>query len=163
MSKNASSKNVNVNTTNNKQTIFADSKDKVEIKNGIVKINFSKFKHEVENKIFEKKSKTDRNTLYNYENNDIKKEEINLPKGKSFRRKMRADLEKFANNIGFAYQREETENLLEEIKSFDNWYKKNFLLNNYKIDSLSNANEEKSKFKDILFMLQVINDIKSNA
>ena len=146
----------NVKNANAKKTT---TKNQVAKKDEIVKINLSKFSKALESKIIERKS-TERITLYKYPNT-FTKEQINAKQGKQFRSKLRTKLNNFTNNIFLFAKQNRVSELKTEIKNFDSFYKENYLLNDYSLNSLTNINEDKEKFTNIKLMLEIINEVKS--
>lgn len=119
-------------------------------------INLSKFANLKVSEVV----KTQKSTLYNYPEN-WNALQINAGEGKSFRTKKRNKLMQFANNICVFAKHNRLNDLIEEIKKFDIFYKEIFKLNDYSINSLTHTKEEKNAF--YCDMLEIIKIVKAGS
>lgn len=136
-----------------KKNVIASVKtDKIE------KINLSKFAKELEN-VNVSHALRERETIYIYPE-EIKKEDINNAIGKKFRSSLRSRLKRFSNNIFVFAKKNEEKELIAEIGLFDEFYKKNYRINDYSLKSVSSSNDL-AKNRDLSLMLQIIAECKS--
>ena len=145
--------------SNNKQAIA--NKNVIETKqsvnaeeNRLIEINLSKFADKLAN--VDLKQKREKEHLYLYPES-FTKEIINGEEGRKYRNRLRSRLKSFANNIFFYAKGENIEALKVEIDKFDSFYKENYRINDYSINSITNSKE---KEKDISFMLEIIKEVK---
>lgn len=122
--------------------------------NQIQKINLSKFSDALQG--IEMKEKKERLSLYIYPDG-FSKDKINGLEGKSFRGKMRGKRDKLINNILFFAKGNKIEDMKKEIELFNNFYKENYCINDYSLQSLSNKED-----KNISLALSIIKEIKGN-
>lgn len=128
----------------------------------VVKLNVSSIADRL-NKI-EIKDKKVKNTIYVYPEN-WNQDKINSVEGKKFRNRLRNKIKFFCNQI-FIYSKqllvnpknnEAKESLKNVITEFKKFYKENYKLNDFSIESISQAKDEKTN--DIKLMLEIL---KSN-
>ena len=81
---------------------------------------------------------------------------------KKFRTKMRNQIKRFSNNIILSYQKKNEIELKKEVKSFNDFYKENYILNDYSIISISSNNRDKETLLLIEPMLEIVKLLKSN-
>jgi len=118
-------------------------------------INFSKIESKVKN--FEVKvTSNKKSTLYIYPESFTSKD-INEVKGKNFRGGLRRKITNFSNNILSFSKQKNAELLLNEIQSFEIFYKENYKVNDFSLQSIS---QKKENTEDIVTMLEIIKDIK---
>lgn len=115
--------------------------DKAQTK--LTTINFEMFASKVAN--VADKIKQQKSTLYNYPI-EFTAIQINGDEGKKFRSKLRKKLENFCNNISVNYKMQRSEILLENIASFDLFYKENYKTNDYSINSITHTKDEKNAY-----------------
>jgi hypothetical protein len=150
---------LNFMSTIQKETKVSKDAKKV---NEVSKINLSKFADQLSK--IEVKEKRKRETMYKYPDSFSEKD-INSEKGKKHRNHLRSLRNRFANNIlAFAKQSQvnksfDSKVLLNEVKSFDAFYKENYLLNDYSFKSLSQSKDE-MKEKNISLFLSILKDLK---
>jgi hypothetical protein len=102
--------------------------------------------------------KNQKSLLYNYPEKWTSVN-INGGEGKSFRGKIRTQLQNFADNIYISVKQNNSEKLFSEIKNFKVWYKTNFKLNDFSLNSLTH---QKDNFS-ISEMLEIIKKVESNT
>lgn len=89
-----------------------------------------------------------------YKNKPIEKEQQ-----RNFRHKMRDDRKKFENKIGFFYKNNDSENLKKEIKLFLDFYKKEYVLNDFSLNSLVYPNADEKTKEDTTEFLTILKQI----
>lgn len=145
-----SKKNASVNT-NAKNAKKDESKE-------INKINLSKFVSQLST--IELKEKKDKETIYVYPEGSSK-EWIQSDKGKKFRNSLRNAMKKFANNILIFAKINDLEKLQGEIKKFDEFYKKNYRINDLSLKSISSSSDP-LKERDYSLMIEIIKEVKGS-
>lgn len=121
----------------------------------LTKINFSKFAEKLNS--FSVKEKMQKSTLYNYPEGWTALN-INGDEGRTFRRALRLKLTNFSNNIFVYCKTKQTEKLIAEVKNFDKFYKLNYKINDYSINSITHTKEEKNA--SYVLMLDIIKEVK---
>lgn len=121
----------------------------------LIKINFTKFAEKLSS--FDVKEKMQKSTLYSYPV-EWTSLQINGDQGKTFRRSLRLKLTNFSNNIFVYTKTKQAEKLNAEIKAFDSFYKANYKLNDYSINSITHTKEEKNA--SYVLMLEIIKEVK---
>lgn len=132
-----------------KENASAKTEQKIE------KLNLSQFAERLSK--IEVKEKVKKETVYIYPEN-YTLADINGDKGKRFRSSKRTALNRFCNNIFVYAKTNNSEQLKKEISSFETFYKENYKLNDYSINSLTRKADEKTK--DIELMLNIIKEVK---
>jgi len=122
----------------------------------LIKINFDKHADKVQN-LSEKSVSNQRSTIYVYPEN-FTALQINGKEGKNFRSKLRNELTKICGLIGLHYKMKKESELIAEVEKFDNFYKTNFKIQDYSINSLTNTKDEKNLF--YVDMLNIIREVK---
>ena len=84
---------------------------------------------------------------------------INNIEGKKHRSKLRKILERHCNNIFVFTKIEDVEKLKKEISLFLDFYKANYRINDFSVNSVFDGSNEKKK-NDLSFMLQIVKDQK---
>lgn len=107
------------------------------------KINFDKFTTKVYN--VSEKSSSQRATLYNYPEN-FGAMQINGIEGRNFRGKLRRELQTICNAIYLSKKSKDGEKFVSAVNSFMKFYKTNFKLNDFSINSITNTKDEKQEF-----------------
>jgi len=125
---------------------------------GIAKINISKFSDQLSK--IELKEKKDKETIYVYPGGSDK-EWIGSTKGKKFRNSLRNLMHKHANNILIFAKSNQMEKLQEEIKKFDDFYKKNYRINDLSLKSISSSSDP-LKERDFSLMIEIIKEVKGS-
>lgn len=148
-------KNKNANAPKNAKN--ANAKNATPPAN-LTQINLDKFATELQNK-GDLKIKKSRDTIYKYPES-FTPESINSPAGKKFRTKLRGTLKKFSHNIFYYSKIQDTEQLMDQIAKFDQFYADNFKLQNYEIDSLTQTQDD-LKSRDLQLMLDIIKHCKA--
>lgn len=126
-----------------------------EKKENLTIVNLSKFAKELEN--VQLKQKRERETIYVYPES-FSKSDVNSEKGKKFRNGIRSKMKRFANNIFYFAKIQEEDNLKKEIGMFKEFYKSNFRLNDFSLNSISQS-KDAGKEKDFSLMLNIIKEI----
>lgn len=140
---NQSAKAINVN---------ADKKENAKETNLQI-INLDKFANQLES--FEgKEKKNKRETIYKYPE-DFKKEDVNAEKGKNWRNNKRGRVKRYVGNILLYAKHKRMDDLQKEISEFKAFYSEFYILNDYKIDSISNSNKEKDN-EELQLMLDIV-------
>lgn len=148
-------KSTNKSVIANKNVI--ESKESVNVEqNRLIEINLSKFADKLAN--VDLKQKREKEHLYLYPES-FTKEIINGEEGRKYRNRLRSRLKSFSNNIFFYAKGNNIEALKLEIQKFDEFYKTNYRINDYSINSITHSKE---KEKDIVFMLEIIKEVKGN-
>lgn len=124
----------------------------------INKINLSKFVSQLST--IELKEKKDKETIYIYPEGSSK-EWIGSDKGKKFRNSLRNAMKKFANNILIFAKINDLEKLQGEIKKFDEFYKKNYRINDLSLKSISSSSDP-LKERDYSLMIEIIKEVKGS-
>jgi hypothetical protein len=146
-----------INKTAIASKTIIDSKESVNLEeNRLTEINLSKFADKLAS--VDLKQKREKETLYIYPDS-FTKDIINGEEGRKYRNRLRSRLKSFSNNIFFYAKGNNIESLKSEITRFDEFYKSNYRINDYSIHSITNSKE---KEKDILFMLEIIKEVKGN-
>lgn len=149
-----SKKNAQTNVKAIKTTI--ESKESVNLENNrLTSINLSQFADKLAN--VELKVKKEKETLYTYPEGWTK-EKINSEEGKHFRNKLRNKLKSLCNNIFYYAKTENIELIKIEIEKFDTFYKANYRINDYSVNSLTNSKEQE---KHVALTLEIIKSVKS--
>lgn len=115
-------------------------------------VNFDKFSKKTYN-VSEKVS-GQRSTLYNYPEN-FSALQINGIEGKNFRSKLRNNLTALCNRLYLSKKAKDGEKFVNAAKDFLKFYKENFKLNDFSINSITNTKNEKQAF-----ILDCLNDVK---
>lgn len=149
-----------MSSTKNANLKNATNKVKEVQKESTPKMNLAQFKSLLDVKQLDS-TKGERSTIYKYPDT-FTKEDINDKKGKHFRSSLRTKLKNFSNNIFIFAKSEQIENLKSEVEKFNSFYKENYILQSYKIESITNVNQDKSKFQDIVLMLNIVNEVNAN-
>lgn len=95
----------------------------------------------------------------NKKDNLYKNKPIDKEQQKKFRQKMRKLRESFQNKICFLYSQNDSENLKKEIKNFLEFYKNEYVLNDFSLNSLVYPNADgqtKEKTTEFLTVLKQI-------
>lgn len=144
-----------VSNTDKKVEVLNDKKTTLESIN-LDKINFDKIEKKiiVNKSEFTEKSKNSKDLLYK-----------NLPtdksKHKSFRSKMRNERKKFENNIKLFYSENRNAELKKELKTFLDFYKSEYVRNDFSVYSLVQSNTNTDTLKDTEKFLKIIKEILS--
>lgn len=157
------SKNTVINTESKKENLVINSKKNVAKKqvakkeskkvDEVTKINFAKFAERLSKVVVSEKKKKEH--LYIYPEN-FTLQMINNEEGKKFRNKKRNIVKRFVANILTYFKTKNIELLKKEISSFQIFYKESYLKNDYSINSISNAKDEKTS--DIVLMLDIVKE-----
>lgn len=143
----------NSKTTTEKKTVKKSTlKNEVE---KLQKINLSKYAEKLSK--VDVKEKKKKETIYNYPEG-FTEQKINSEEGKKFRNKMRNELKRHTNNILVFAKTNQNENLQKQISAFCEFYKTNYRINDFSINSISRKEEEKNA--DTILMLDIVKELK---
>lgn len=112
-----------------------------EVKN-VSELNLSMFTDKLKN--VELKEVKEKENLYVYPDH-LKGDLKNSKEGKTFRRKLRTSIEKVCTDVLLHTKYARTEDLKNAVKSFNEIYKLNYRINNYKLESLSHSADIKTQ------------------
>lgn len=119
------------------------------------KVNLSKFAEKLSK--VEVKEKKKKSLLYKYPEG-FTEAMINSDEGKRFRSKCRTALKRFCNNIFVFAKINSVEKLKAEISAFKIFYKENYLVNDFSLNSLTSKADEKTK--GLQLMLEIIKEFE---
>lgn len=142
-------------SNNSKNANVKDAKKSFKNEN-LSKINLDKLAKNLKERVVNEKMQ--KSLLYIYPEN-ISKVEINGQLGKKHRSKMRRLLQNFADIIYISVKQKDALKLIAEIKKFDAFYKENFFVNDYSLNSLTH---QKDNFS-ISEMLETIKEVKAQT
>lgn len=142
-----------------KKNVNVSNETKSKKVNEVSKINLSTIADRLSK--IEVKDKKVKNTIYIYPEGWTQ-DKINSVEGKKFRNKLRNKIKFFCNQIFlFAKQlqvnskdADSTKKLNDAVKEFKSFYKTNYKINDFSIESISQAKDEKTN--DIKLMLDII-------
>lgn len=118
-------------------------------------INFDKIEKNIKvSDNVKEKSKSAKKEIYKNKPSDKNKH-------KSFRQQMRTKRMKFENNIQLYYKENQNENLKKELKNFLEFYKSEYVLNDFSVYSLVDSNTDTDKLKDTETFLKIVKQLLS--
>lgn len=127
------------------------------VENKLSAINLEKFASQLDAVNVTEKKQFSRESLYIFPDDIKTSDDINGKKGKSFRNKMRSQLDFHVNAILFS-AKTNPDQLQSKIDSFDAHYKTFYKRNDYSIGSISNRSEDKNVLLSLA--LGIIKEIK---
>lgn len=120
------------------------------------KLNLDDLKNLTKKEIKIEKNKGNKDVLYKFQLND----KLSTDKQKKERMRLRRERNKFLNNIIFYFNENNTSETKKEIKNFIDFYKKEYVKNDFSFESLSaNNSDDETKIK-IKVVLQLIKKFK---
>ena len=141
---------------NNKKNAIENAKEKIKNSTSIFEnadvINIEKIASKI--KVSEKSEKA---LMYKFERTTTTTKEQ-----KKLRQKIRNKRNYFADNIVLQFQKKNESELKKFVSQFDDFYKKEYILNDYSLLSLSSNNRDKDTEEKLNAMLQIIALVKSN-
>jgi len=124
----------------------------------VVNLNLEKFEKSLESVSL--KEKKTRETIYNYPEG-WGKEKINSEEGKKFRNSLRNQMKRFSNNVFYYAKIKENDKLIAEIDAFNAFYLKNFRINDYSLDSITQSKDD-AKSRDLSLMMDIIKEVNAS-
>lgn len=124
----------------------------------VVNLNLEKFEKSLESVSL--KEKKTRETIYNYPEG-WDKTKINSEEGKKFRNSLRNQMKRFSNNVFVFTKTKENEKLIAEIDAFNAFYLKNFRINDYSLDSITQSKDD-AKSRDLSLMMDIIREVNAS-
>lgn len=119
-------------------------------------VDFMNLEHKIKDLKVKEKISKDRQKMYKYPSECNTKE-----LEKRFREARRKDIKKYSNNIILFFQQKNEIELKKEVNSFNEFYLKNYILNDYSILSISSNNRDEFTLTFITPMLEIIKLILS--
>jgi hypothetical protein len=101
------------------------------------------------------KSISTKEKMYKFERESLTKEQI-----KKERSRIRKERTKFCSNILDYFKNNLNDKLKVEIKKFNDFYKKTYLLNDLSIGSIAQSNSDKETLVNLNLMLQIVKKFK---
>jgi hypothetical protein len=123
------------------------------VKNAVTEINLTAITDKLKNREFTEKKQ--RNVIYNYPDNLKTEKERNSKEGKKFRSSLRRNLERITTNILLHTKYNRTEDLKIGVNEFIAFYKKNYTINDFTIDSLTQSNKDDRR-EDLKMCLEIV-------
>lgn len=127
--------------------------DKVE---NIKTANLAAYAERLANFDIKEKAKKERKYIYP---ENFTEQMINEKQGKQHRSKLRKILERHCNNVFVYAKTNEPEKLKKEISLFLDFYKANYRINDFSVNSVFDGSNEKKK-NDLSFFLQIVKEQK---
>lgn len=124
----------------NKENVIAKRKKEIKgEKNSLFEnIDFMNLEKKVSTLKVKETISKDVQKMYKFE-----KESLDAKQQKRLRTKMRNQRNKFANNVILHFQKKNEVELKKEVNSFTNFYKENYILNDFSLLSISSNNRDK--------------------
>lgn len=139
-----------------KKSIVVAAKNATAKTSNVISVNLAKFAESAAVKNASEKIANQKTTLYNYPEN-YTQVMINGGEGKTFRSKLRRKVESFANQIFIALRTKDAEKLQTSISAFEVFYKENYKVNDFSLQSIS---QKKENTESIVTMLEIIKESK---
>jgi hypothetical protein len=122
----------------------------------VAKVNLSKYAEQLSKITVKEKNK--REHLYIYPEG-FTEQMINSEVGKKHRNKMRNILKRFTNNIFVFAKSNQIDKLQTEVNLFKSFYKENYRIQDFSLNSITNAKDEKKE--NIQLMLNIVKDMEN--